>query len=61
MLPETPLNIGSGMSLQTVEFLKYADATVFGFGAKPNLKVPVDKEMAMRIMDAVRKLRKQSE
>lgn len=58
-LPETPLIIGSGMSLQTVEFLKYADATVFGFGAKPNLKAPVDKDMAMRFMDAVRKLRGQ--
>ena len=56
-LPETLLIIGSGMSLQTVEFLKYADATVFGFGAKPNLKAPVDKGMAIRFMDAVRKLR----
>jgi len=56
-LPDTPLIIGSGMSLETVAFLQYADATVFGFGAKPHIKAPVDRDMAMRFMDAVRQLR----
>jgi uncharacterized protein len=58
-VPGTPLIIGSGMSLETVEFLRYADATIFGFGAKPHLKAPVDAKMAMKFMDAVRELRNQ--
>jgi len=47
----TPLIIGSGMSIKTVELLKFADATIFGFGAKPHLKSPVDKKMAVDFMD----------
>lgn len=54
---DTPLIIGSGMSIKTVEYLKYVDGTIFGFGAKPNLKAPVDRDMAMAFMDAVRKIR----
>lgn len=57
VVDQTPLIIGSGMSIKTVGLLKLADATVFGFGAKPNLKAPVDKDMAMKFMDAVRDLR----
>jgi hypothetical protein len=37
--------------------LAYADATIFGFGAKANLKDPVDRSMALAFMDAVRSLR----
>ena len=56
-IPSTPLIIGSGMSLETVSMLDHVDATIFGFGAKPHLKAPVDPEMAMAFMDAVRELR----
>jgi membrane complex biogenesis BtpA family protein len=55
--PDTPLIIGSGMSLDTVGMLAHADATIFGFGAKPHLKAPVDPEMARTFMEAVRELR----
>jgi membrane complex biogenesis BtpA family protein len=56
-VPDTPLIIGSGMSLETVNMLTHADATIFGFGAKPHLKAPVDPDMAMAFMEAVRELR----
>lgn len=59
-IPDATLIIGSGMSLKTVSYLKYADATIFGYGAKPHLKAPVDKDMAMAFMDAVRNLRHHS-
>ena len=56
-VPDTPLIIGSGMSLETVGLLAHVDATIFGFGAKPHLKAPVDPGMAAAFMDAVRELR----
>ncbi|MCZ7569999.1 MAG: BtpA/SgcQ family protein [Ardenticatenaceae bacterium] len=56
-VPGTPLIIGSGMSIDTVEMLNYVDATIFGFGAKANLKDPVDPRRARAFMDAVRTLR----
>jgi membrane complex biogenesis BtpA family protein len=56
-IPNIPLIIGSGMSLETVGMLGYVDATIFGFGAKPHLKAPVDPKMAITFMDAVRELR----
>jgi len=58
-VPNTPLIIGSGMSLKTAGMLAHADATIFGFGAKPHLKAPVDREMALAFMQAVRELRAQ--
>lgn len=60
-VPGVPLVIGSGMSLQTVDILAYADATIFGFGAKPHLKAPVDPQMATDFMDAVRRLREREQ
>lgn len=55
-VPEVPLIIGSGMSLQTVELLAEADGTIFGFGSKPDLKAPVDPQMAQAFMGAARRL-----
>lgn len=59
VVPETPLIIGSGMAVETVDMLAHADATIFGFGAKPHLKAPVDPGMAKAFMDAVLDLRRQ--
>ena len=56
-VPGVPLVLGSGMSLETVDFLNHADGTIFGFGAKPDLKAPVDPEMALAFMQAVRDIR----
>ena len=56
-VPNVPLIIGSGMDVETVDQLAQVDATIFGFGAKPHLKAPVDPEMAIAFMNAVRSLR----
>lgn len=53
-VPGMPVIIGSGMSLETVDRLRHADGTIFGFGAKPHLKAPVDAGMAKAFMEAVR-------
>jgi membrane complex biogenesis BtpA family protein len=56
-VPEVPLIIGSGMSIKTVHLLEDADAAIFGYGAKPHLKAPIDAKMAMDFMDEVRRVR----
>lgn len=55
---DVPVVAGSGIGIETIDVLKYADGTIFGFGSKPNLKDPVDPEMAGAFMDAVRELRR---
>ena len=35
-VPETPIFLGSGMTVNTTDYLKTADGCVFGYGTKPS-------------------------
>lgn len=59
-VPSYPLILGSGMTTSAVPMLAAADAAILGYGAKPHLRAPVDRDMVMRFMDAVRELRRAS-
>lgn len=57
-LPDTPIFLGSGMSLKTADILKHVDGTVFGFGTKPSgdMNDPVDGPTVKAFVDKVKSL-----
>ena len=57
-VPETPIFLGSGMTVDTTDYLRHADGCVFGFGTKPSgdMNDPVDGPTVMRFMEQVKQL-----
>ncbi len=57
-VPDTPVILGSGVTLAALDSVKLADGTVFGYGTKPsgNMNDPVDATAVKNFMDAVGKL-----
>lgn len=55
-VPDTPIFLGSGMSIKTADVLKHADGTVFGYGTKPSgdMNDPVDGPTVKAFVDKVR-------
>lgn len=54
-VPNTPIFLGSGMTLATVDVLRHADGTVFGYGTKPSgdMNDPVDGPTVRAFVDRV--------
>ena len=57
-VPDTPIFLGSGMTVDTTEYLRPADGCVFGFGTKPsgNMNDPVDGPTVKKFMELVHNL-----
>ena len=57
-IPDTPIFLGSGMTVDTTEYLRPADGCVFGYGTKPsgNMNDPVDGPTVKKFMELVHKL-----
>ena len=57
-VPDTPIFLGSGMTVDTTEYLNWADGCVFGFGTKPSgdMNDPVDGPTVKRFMEQVNQL-----
>lgn len=57
-VPNTPIFLGSGMTVDTTDYLRYADGCVFGFGTKPSgdMNDPVDGPTVKKFMDQVNRL-----
>ncbi len=57
-VPETPIILGSGVTLGALDIVALADGTVFGYGTKPSgdMNDPVDGPTVKKFMDAVRAL-----
>jgi membrane complex biogenesis BtpA family protein len=57
-VPDTPVVLGSGMTVDTVDLLRYADACIFGYGAKRggDMASPVDAQLARTFMQRVARL-----
>lgn len=57
-VPDTPIILGSGITLDAIDKVALADGSVFGYGAKPsgNMNDPVDGPTVKAFMEAVRKL-----
>lgn len=57
-VPDTPIFLGSGMTVKTVDVLKLADGCVFGFGTKPSgdMNDPVDGPTVKEFMTKVKAL-----
>ncbi len=57
-VPETPVILGSGISLKTVDCVADADGSIFGYGTKPsgNMNDPVDAETVRQFMQKIREL-----
>jgi membrane complex biogenesis BtpA family protein len=57
-VPGTPVILGSGIGLNTVDCIADADGSVFGYGTKPSgdMGDPVDADTVMRFMKKVREL-----
>ena len=57
-VPDTPIILGSGMTVDTVQVLKQADGCVFGFGTKPSgdMNDPVDAATVKAFMTKVKAL-----
>lgn len=55
-VPDTPIFLGSGMSIETVDKMKHVDGTVFGFGTKPSgdMNDPVDGPTVKAFVDKVK-------
>ena len=57
-VPETPIFLGSGMTVNTTDYLKAADGCVFGYGTKPSgdMNDPVDGPTVRQFMEQVKQL-----
>lgn len=57
-VPDTPIFLGSGMTVDTTDYLKHADGCVFGYGTKPSgdMNDPVDGPTVKKFMELVNKL-----
>jgi membrane complex biogenesis BtpA family protein len=57
-VPDTPVILGSGMTLDAIDKVALADGSVFGYGAKPSgdMNDPVDGPTVKAFVEAVRKL-----
>ena len=57
-VPETPIFLGSGMTVDTTDYLRHADGCVFGFGTKPSgdMNDLVDGPTVKRFMEQVKQL-----
>lgn len=55
---DTPLFLGSGIGLKTVDFVRHADGSIFGYGTKPSgdMNDPVDASVVRAFMDRVKSL-----
>lgn len=53
---DTPVFLGSGIGLNTVEYVRHADGSIFGYGTKPSgdMNDPVDAEVVKEFMEKVR-------
>ncbi len=54
-VPATPIVLGSGMTVDNVELLRYADGCIFGYGSKRdgNMANPVDPDLTRTFMQRV--------
>ena len=57
-VPDTPIFLGSGMTVNTTDYLKTADGCVFGYGTKPSgdMNDPVDGPTVRQFMKQVKQL-----
>jgi len=57
-VPDTPIILGSGITLAHAEIVRYADAAVFGYGSKPsgNMDDPVDGITVKQFMSLIREM-----
>lgn len=57
-VPETPIFLGSGMTVDTTDYLRLADGCVFGYGTKPSgdMNDPVDGPTVRKFMEQVHNL-----
>jgi predicted TIM-barrel enzyme len=57
-VPDTPIILGSGITLNAIDRVALADGSVFGYGAKPsgNMNDPVDGPTVKAFMEMVKKL-----
>lgn len=55
-VPDVPILLGSGMGLKTVDILRHADGSVFGYGTKPSgdMNDPVDGPTVKAFVDKVK-------
>lgn len=56
---ETPVFLGSGIGLSTVDWLNYADGSIFGYGTKPSgdMNDPVDAVVVKEFMEKINAMR----
>lgn len=57
-VPDTPLFLGSGMTVDAISRMAKADGTIFGYGTKPsgNMNDPVDGATVKAFMDAASRM-----
>jgi membrane complex biogenesis BtpA family protein len=55
---DTPVFLGSGIGVNTVDYVRYADGCVFGFGTKPSgdMNDPVDDATVRKFMEKLKLL-----